>query len=76
MPEQDVIGRILPARQRMRAREFYDLFAGSQGLGARLLAEGLIGRDGRTAVPACGRGHSPWITTASVAQFLHDRRIA
>jgi hypothetical protein len=76
MSEGEVLARILPPRQRMRAREFYDLFAGSQGLGARLLAEGLIGRDGRTTVPACGRGHSPWVTTASVSQFLHDRRIA
>lgn len=71
---QGVINDILPARDSLRAVEIKNLFSVNQGHVAHLIADGLLTVD-KTRPVAVGRAQSPWITRASVAEFLRARRM-
>ena len=71
---EEVLHDILPERPALRSVEVKNLFTCNQGHLANLIADGALAVDGRRAVAARGPLSSPWITRASVAEFLTRRR--
>ena len=70
-----VVDDILPQRQSLRAVEVKNIFSCGQWLFQTLIDQGCIARDLRRPVHA-GRAQSPWVTRASVAEFLKQRRVS